>query len=53
MISRPKKDWINLEKKVKEQSKRLTHLEEMLKKTKRSNSTNDDQSDSAKRIKTD
>ena len=47
MISRPKKEWINLENKVKEQSKRLAHLEETLK---RSNSTTNDTS---KRVKTD
>ncbi|CAF4996304.1 unnamed protein product, partial [Rotaria magnacalcarata] len=35
MISRPKKEWIDLENKLTEQSKRLAHLEEMLKTTKR------------------
>jgi uncharacterized Fe-S cluster protein YjdI len=53
MISRPKKDWINLENKVKEQNKRLAHLEEMVKITKRSNSTTDDHQDNPKRLKTD
>jgi len=50
MVSRPKKEWTNLENKLKEQSKRLGHLEEMFKTTKRSNSTNDD---NTKRLKTD
>ncbi len=53
MVSRPKKDWTNLEQKFKEQSKRLVHLEEMLKTTKRSNSTTDDNQDNTKRLKTD
>ncbi|CAF1376814.1 unnamed protein product [Rotaria magnacalcarata] len=52
MISRPKKEWIDLENKLTEQSKRLAHLEEMLKTTKRSLSTNDDAND-VKRAKTD
>jgi hypothetical protein len=51
MVSRPKKEWKNLENKLKEQSKRLAHLEEKFKTTKRSNSTNDD--DNTKRLKTD
>jgi hypothetical protein len=53
MVSRPKKDWVNLENKAKEQSKRLAHLEEVVKSTKRSNSTTDDNQDAAKRVKTD
>ncbi|CAF1147819.1 unnamed protein product [Adineta steineri] len=53
MVTRPKKDWINLENKVNEQTKRLAHLEEIFKKTKRSNSTNDDNQDNVKRPKTD
>ncbi|CAF1099513.1 unnamed protein product [Adineta ricciae] len=52
MITRPKAEWINLENKVKEQSKRLAYLEEMFKTTKRSNSTTDDNQESAKRVKT-
>lgn len=51
MVTRPKKEWAALENKVKEMSKRLVHLEEKFKGTKRSNSTTDD--DSAKRVKTD
>jgi hypothetical protein len=53
MVSRPKKDWVKLENKAKEQSKRLAHLEEVVKSTKRSNSTTDDNQDAAKRVKTD
>jgi hypothetical protein len=53
MISRPKKEWANLENKVKEQNKRLAHLEEKFKATKRSNSTTDDNQDNSKRLKTD
>ncbi|CAF1083579.1 unnamed protein product [Adineta steineri] len=53
MVTRPRKDWINLENKVNEQTKRLAHLEEIFKKTKRSNSTNDDNQDNVKRPKTD
>jgi hypothetical protein len=50
MIARPKKEWTNLENKLKEQGKRLVHLEEKFKTTKRSTSTTDDD---AKRLKTD
>jgi len=53
MISRPKKDWINLDNKVKEQSKRLAHLEEKFKATKRSNSATDDNQEATKHQKTD
>lgn len=54
MVTRPKKDWINLENKVKEQSKRLAHLEEMFKSTKRSISINgaEDDQNETKRLKT-
>ena len=53
MVTRSKKEWIQMEKKVKEQSKRLAHLEETFKKMKRSNSATDEQSDSSKRQKKD
>lgn len=53
MVARPKKEWTQMEKKMKEQSKRLAHLEETFKKMKRSNSATDEQSDSSKRQKTD
>ncbi len=53
MITRSKKDWTDLEKKLKEQSKRLAHLEEMFKTTKRSNSITDDQQENSKRPKID
>ena len=54
MITRPKKEWTKMESKLKEQSKRLAHLEETFKKMKRSNSTTDEQqSDTNKRQKTD
>jgi hypothetical protein len=52
MITRPKKEWTNLEKKYQAQSKRLAHLEEMFKATKRSNSSSNDETESAKRLKT-
>ena len=52
MITRPKKEWLKLEKKYQEQSKRLAHLEEMFKGTKRSNSSNSDDTEPAKRLKT-
>lgn len=52
MITRPKKEWANLEKKYQEQSKRLAHLEEIFKATKRSNSSSNDETESAKRLKT-
>ena len=53
MMSRPKKEWINLQNKLKDQSKRLAHLEEMFKESKRPNSTTDDNQDNAKRPKAD
>ncbi|CAF1337150.1 unnamed protein product [Rotaria sordida] len=56
MISRPKKEWLNLENKLKEQTKRLTYLEEMFKTTKRSNSNDgddDSNQNNTKRLKTD
>ncbi|CAF2639952.1 unnamed protein product [Rotaria sp. Silwood2] len=56
MISRPKQEWIDLENKLKEQSKRLAYLEEMFKTTKRSISANGDDNgndNNTKRLKTD
>ncbi|CAF4811454.1 unnamed protein product [Rotaria sp. Silwood1] len=57
MITRSKKEWLNLENKLKEQSKRLVYLEEMFKTTKRSISTNNDDDNinenNTKRLKTD
>jgi hypothetical protein len=53
MVTRSKKEWTNLENKSKEQSKRLAHLEDQVKTTKRSTSTNDNDQDNGKRLKTD
>ena len=51
MVTRPKSDWVKLENKLKEQGKRLAHLEETFKTTKRSLSIPDDEQ--TKRLKTD